>query len=118
MHLISCLQDTVINSAPMIVNYMNKIQLYYQCPPRRVKDINMSYIENTLCVRSVMNVTPVFQIEREPCVYASILKGLVMKFTYIHAQSYLMNIGARQNMHLFIIFTSNLCINKKIWGSH
>ena len=34
----SCLQDTVINYTPRIRNYINKIELYKQYNPRRVKD--------------------------------------------------------------------------------
>ena len=34
----SCLQYSVINSAPPIGKYINKLELYRQCPPRRVKD--------------------------------------------------------------------------------
>ena len=33
----SCLQDSVITSAPRIGKYINKLELYKQCPPRRVK---------------------------------------------------------------------------------
>ena len=58
----SCLQDAVINSAPRFGKYINKLELYRKCPPRRVKDTKMSEIENTACVRSVMKVTPVSMI--------------------------------------------------------
>ena len=34
----SCLQDSIINSAPRIGKFINKQELYRQCPPRRVKD--------------------------------------------------------------------------------
>ena len=34
----SCLHDAVINSAPIIVKFINKQELYRQCPPRRVKN--------------------------------------------------------------------------------
>ena len=60
----SCLQDTVINSFPMIGKYINRLEFYRQCPPRRVKDIKNSDIENTSCVRNVIIVTPVYGIER------------------------------------------------------
>ena len=33
----SCLQDAVINSAPRIGKFINKQELYRQCPPRRVR---------------------------------------------------------------------------------
>ena len=62
----SCLQDDIINSAPRIGKYIDKHGFYRQCRPRRVKDTNILYIENTSCVRNVMKVTPVFVIEREP----------------------------------------------------
>ena len=60
----SCLQDDVINSAPRIGKFINKQELYRQCPHRRVKDSHISEIENTSCVINVMNVTPVSGIER------------------------------------------------------
>ena len=59
----SCLQDAVINYDPMIGKYINKLELYRQCPTRRVKDKKMSEIENTSCVKNVMKVTPVYGIE-------------------------------------------------------
>ena len=62
----SSLQDAIINSAPRIVRYIDKHELYRQCPPRKVKDTNISEIENTSCVRNVMKVNPVFGIEIEP----------------------------------------------------
>ena len=55
----SCLQDAVIKSAPRIGKYIDKQELYRQFPPRKVKDTNISEIENTSCVRNVMKVTPV-----------------------------------------------------------
>ena len=70
----SCLQDAVINSAPRIGKFIDKQELYRQCPPRRVKDSNISEIENTSCVRNVMEVTVVSGIERLPWVPASILR--------------------------------------------
>ena len=58
------LLNTVINSAPMIGKYINKLIFNRQCPTRRVKDIKFSDIENTSSVRSVMRVTPVTGIQR------------------------------------------------------
>ena len=49
-------------------------KLYRQCPPRRVKDSNISDIENNSCVRNVMEVTVVSWIERVPWGPAIILK--------------------------------------------
>ena len=60
----SCLKDAVINSAPRIGKYIDKQELYRQCPPRKVKDTNISEIENTSCVINVMKVNPVSVIER------------------------------------------------------
>ena len=58
----SCLQDAVINYAPSIERYINKLELYRQCPPRRVKGTKMSETENASCARNVMRVTPVYVI--------------------------------------------------------
>ena len=69
-----CLQDAVINYAPRIGKYINKHELYRQWHPRRMKDTNISEIENTSSVRNVMRVTPVSGIEREPWRGASILR--------------------------------------------
>ena len=44
LEMISCLQDAAINSVPMIGKYINKLELYRQCPPRRVKYTKMSEI--------------------------------------------------------------------------
>ena len=55
----SRLQDAVINSAPRIGKFINKLELYRQCPPRRVKNSHISEIENSSCVINVMNVTTV-----------------------------------------------------------
>ena len=62
----SCLQDAVINYAPTIGKYIDKQEFYRQCPPRKVKDTNISEIKNNSCVRNVNNVNPVSGIEREP----------------------------------------------------
>ena len=40
----SCLQDAVINYAPRIGKFINKLELYRQCPPRRVKNSHISEI--------------------------------------------------------------------------
>ena len=62
LKLRSCLHDAVINYSPSIGNYINKHTFYIQYPPRRVKDKNMNDIENSLCVRNVIILTPVFII--------------------------------------------------------
>ena len=69
----SCLQDAVINSAPSIGKYIDKNELYRQCPPRKVKYSNISEIENTSCVRNVMKVTQVYLIQIETWVAACIM---------------------------------------------
>ena len=58
----SCLKDDVINSEPRVGKYINKMELYRQCPPRSAKDTKMTEIENNLCVRSVMKVNQVVRI--------------------------------------------------------
>ena len=70
----SCLQDAVINYAPRIGKFINKQELYRQCPPRRVKDSHTSDIEDSACVRNVMKITPVLGIEEVPWGAASILR--------------------------------------------
>ena len=56
-----CLKDAVINPTPSIGKYINKMELYRQYPPRRVKDTKTSEIENTSHLWNVM--TPVSGIE-------------------------------------------------------
>ena len=58
----SCLQNAVINSAPRIGKYIDKQELYRQCPPRKVKDTNISETENISCVKNIMKVTTVSRI--------------------------------------------------------
>ena len=62
LELRSGLKGSVINYAPKIGKYVNKHRLYRQCLPIRAKDTKVTEIENTLSVRSVMNVTPLFYI--------------------------------------------------------
>ena len=70
----SCLQDAVINYVTRIGKYIDKQELYRQCPPIKVKDTNISDIENNSCARNVMKVTPVSGIEREPWGAACIIR--------------------------------------------
>ena len=70
----SCLQYAVFNSTPRIGKYINKMELYKNFPPRRVKYTKISEIENNSCVRNVMRVNPESGIEREPCGAACILR--------------------------------------------
>ena len=69
-----CLKYAIINYAIRIGKYINKLKLYRQWPPRRVKDTKISKIENTSCVRNVMRVNPVSGIEREPWGAACIMR--------------------------------------------
>ena len=55
----SCLQYAVINSAHRIGKYTNKLELYRQFNPRRVKYTKIKDTNNNSCVRSVMKVTTV-----------------------------------------------------------
>ena len=70
----SCLQDAVINYAPRVRRYIDKQEFYRQCPPRKVKDTNISEVENTSCVRNFMKVTPVSGKKIEPWGAACILR--------------------------------------------
>ena len=70
----SCLQGAVVNSAPRIGKFINKQELYRQCPPRRVKDSHISEIEDSARVRNVMKITPVLGIEEVTWGAASILR--------------------------------------------
>ena len=70
----SCLKDAVINYDPRIGKYINKLELYRQLPPRKVKDTKIFEIENTSYVRNVMRFIPVFGIEREAWGAACILR--------------------------------------------
>ena len=69
----SCLQYSVIDYAPRIGKYIDKQELYRQCPPIKLKDTNISQIENTSCVINFMKVTPVSLIEIETWGSACIL---------------------------------------------
>ena len=70
----SCLQDAAIISAPRIGKITEKHELYRLFPPIRVKDSYIYEIENTSCVRNVMEVTIVSGIERVPWGPASIMR--------------------------------------------
>ena len=70
----SWLHDTSINSAQGLEKYINKYKLYRKCSSRRLKDTNMSEIENSLNVINVMIVTPILNIKRELWGACSILR--------------------------------------------
>ena len=44
---------------------MDKLELYRQCPPRRLKDTNLAELEKCKCVSSVMTIAPIINIDRE-----------------------------------------------------
>ena len=46
----SCIHDAIINAAPRIGGEIDKLELYQQCPPRRVKDTYMTESEKCECV--------------------------------------------------------------------
>ena len=78
----------------------------------------MSEIENTSCVRSVIKVTPVYEIEREPWGAASILRG-VNDRVYICKCSVISDEYKCKIKNAFLMtFTSKLCINKMLWVYH
>ena len=63
--LISCLHDAIINYAPRMVGGVEKLELYQQCPPRRLRDTHMTKLEKCKCVSSVTTITPIMKLERE-----------------------------------------------------
>ena len=115
----SCLQDAVINSAPIIGKFINKQELYRKCPPRRVKDSHISEIENTSCVRNVMKVNPVLGIEQVAWGAASIM----IKVNYgvfictCNVQSVEYNCWTK---HVFVYDSRFKPLHQKtlLWGSH
>ena len=74
LNLSSCLHDAIINPPPRTGKYISNHKLYRQFPPRRAKDKNTNDIESYSCVRNVVNVTPVLNIEREQWGACSILR--------------------------------------------
>ena len=69
--------------------------MYRQCQPRRVKDTNISEIENTLCLRSVVKGTAIIKIEREHWGAYSILRtvndGVYISSCSVRSQEYMCN---------------------------
>ena len=76
----------------------------------------MSEIENALCVRIVRNVTPVFQIEREPWGSVSILRkvndGVYICLWSVRSDEYM----CKTKHVFFMTVTSNNCINQNFVG--
>ena len=62
--LISCLHDEIINAAPRIGQRIEKMELYRQCSPIRVKDTNMSELEKCYCVSSFITIAYISRIYR------------------------------------------------------
>ena len=114
----SCLQDAVINYYPRIGNYIDKLELYRQCPPRIVKDTIMSEIENTSYVRNVMRMTPVSGIEKEPWGAVSILRT-VNDVVYICTCSVISDEYECKTKHEFFGQSlQTIAQIKMLWGYH
>ena len=67
--------------------------MYRQCQPRRVKDTNISEIENTLCLRSFVNGTEILKIEREhwgaSCILRTVNAGVYISSCSVRSQQYM-----------------------------
>ena len=50
LELRSCLHDDVVNDAPHVGKYINKYELYRQCPPMQLNNTIMNYIDNAFFV--------------------------------------------------------------------
>ena len=101
----------------LIVGGSNKLELYKQFRPRRVKNSHISEIEDSACVRNVMNITPVSGIEEVAWGAASILKT-VNDGVYICACNVkILNTTCGQIMHLFMKFITNLFTKLNVVGS-
>ena len=76
-------------------------------------------IENTLCVRSVMDVTPVFQIEVEPWGAASIVRT-VNDRVYIYSCSVRSDEYMCDKKHVFVHDSNfkKIASIKILWGSN
>ena len=44
---------------------MEYLELYRQCPPRKVKDTNMTELEKCDSVLSIMTIAPILKFERD-----------------------------------------------------
>ena len=75
LYLRSFLHDAVVNSALRIGKFIDKDELYRQCPPIQVKDTRMIEIDNEYCLYSVMKIFPVLEFKREKWVANSIIKN-------------------------------------------
>ena len=63
--LISCLHDAINNAAPKMGGKIDRLELYQQFPPRKVKDTHMIKLEKCKCLSSIMTIMPVMKLERE-----------------------------------------------------
>ena len=112
----SCFQYFVINSTPRIGKYLNKMELYKQLPPRKLKDKKMTEIENTSFVINVMKVTPVIRIEIEDLGSANIIRRFY-DIVYICTCSLRSDEYMCKTKHAFLMaFNSKHCINKNVMG--
>ena len=91
-------------------------ELNRQLPPRKVKDTNISEIENTSCVRNVMEVNPVSGIERKPwgasCILIRVNDGVLICTCTVQYYEY--NFWGKHAFFFTVI--SNLCINQNVVG--
>ena len=63
--LISCLRLDIINAAPIIGGGVDKLELYRQCPPRRLKDTYLKELGKCECLSSLITIVPVLNTERD-----------------------------------------------------
>ena len=92
-----CLDDDIVNAAPIIGGKMDQSELYRKCSPRRVTDKTIEELEKYECVSSVMTIEPVLLTERKPmgplgillrindgvyvCIYSVYSKEVLKEFT-------------------------------------
>ena len=116
--MISYLSDAFISSAPRIGKYINRMEFYRQYPPRRVKNIKITEIENTSRVRSVASFTPVIIFKRYDWNAYSILSrykyGVYICTCLVRSNYYMY----KTNMHFLIIGYFNPLHQSKCFGDH
>ena len=60
-----CLHDAIINAYLIIDETIEILELYRQCPPKRLKDTQMAELEKCECVSFVMTIAPAINIDRK-----------------------------------------------------
>ena len=105
-----------LRSWPRIEKYINKHEFYRQLPHKRVKDTNMIDIENSLCLRDAIILTPVLNIEREPWGACSILRkvndGVYRWLCSVRSKEY----TCKKKYAFVFTVTAKLCINQNVVG--